>query len=128
LQILLDSCALLWLAEAPNRLGPAVAHILDEAETQLWLSDCSVMELCLKWSAGKLELPQPPRIWFEEQLAVWEIRALAMARRHHYRSTELPDHHTDPFDRLLVAQAIEENLTIATPDPLIRRYPVATIW
>lgn len=127
MRLLLDTCSLIWLAAEPARLSSAVAAGVDAGLTLL-LSDCSVMELCLKWSAGKLTLPQPPRLWVEEQMRIWRLSGLPVERRHHYRSTELPDHHRDPFDRLLVAQAIEENLTIATPDPEIRRYPVSTLW
>ncbi len=127
MKLLLDTCSLLWLATEPDRLSTPVKEAID-AGFALLLSDGSVMELCLKWTAGKLKLPQPPRLWVEEQLRTWKIAALPVERRHHYRSTELPDHHRDPFDRLLVAQALEENLTIATPDPLVRRYPVSTLW
>lgn len=92
------------------------------------LSDTSVWEICLKWQAGKLRLPTTPRMWIEDQARLWKLERLRIAPEALYRTSELPDLHRDPFDRLLVAQAISEGLSIATPDPAIRAYPVATIW
>ncbi|MBI4871651.1 MAG: type II toxin-antitoxin system VapC family toxin [Candidatus Riflebacteria bacterium] len=88
----------------------------------------SVWELCLKWQAGKLSLPQPPSVWVEEQCRSWGLIGLAVERRHLYRVSELPVHHRDPFDRLLIAQAIEGRLTLATPDRVLSSYPVAVLW
>jgi PIN domain nuclease of toxin-antitoxin system len=82
----------------------------------------------LKWQAGKLSLPGPPRSWIEEQRATWDLTRAPLELEHLYRSTELPSHHRDPFDRLLVAQSIVEGLTLVTPDPAIRAYPVSVLW
>lgn len=128
MRLLLDTCAVLWLAGSPARLGRRFTDAVALPNIQLFLSDCSVWELCLKWNAGKIGLPEPPRRWVESQKRIWGLESLAMERSHLYRVTELPDHHRDPFDRLLVAQAIEEGLTLATPDPEIAKYPVAVIW
>jgi PIN domain nuclease of toxin-antitoxin system len=128
LKLLLDTCTLIWLAADPTKLSDPVAALIDAPSTQLILSDCSVWELCLKWEAGKIRLPQPPRTWIADQQRDWHLEPLPMERTHLFRVSELPGHHRDPFDRLLVAQAIEAGLTIATPDPNIRQYPVATVW
>lgn len=128
LKLLLDTCTLLWLTAEPAKLTPAVASAIDATASELLFSDCSVWELCLKWEAGKLRLPQPPRTWVEEQMRRWHLAGLAIERHHLYRLSELPAHHRDPFDRLLVAQAIEGGMTIVTPDEPIRLYPVATLW
>lgn len=128
MNLLLDTCAFLWLVADPDRLGQMAAAAIQNPDTQLFLSDTSVWELSLKWQARKISLPSPPRRWVEEQTQVWKVRPLAIHRGHLYRVTELPEHHRDPFDRLLVAQAIEEGLSIATPDPYIQRYPVAVVW
>lgn len=127
-KLLLDTCTLVWLVSDPERLGRAVADCIDEETTELFLSDASVWELCLKWQAGKIGLPKPPRAWVEEQVRAWSLAALPIQRGHLYRVTELPEHHRDPFDRLLVAQAIEEGMTIGSPDPQIHRYPTAVLW
>lgn len=128
MKLLLDTCTFIWLVAAPDQLSERAARTVDDASTELWLSDASVWEICLKWEAGKLQLPAPPRNWIEEQSLRWGVAWLAVERTHHYRATELPRHHRDPFDRLLVAQAIERGLTIATPDAHVQKYPVATLW
>jgi PIN domain nuclease of toxin-antitoxin system len=128
LRLLLDTCTLLWLAGDPEKLSPAARSALDDDKNPLLLSDVSVLEVCLKWQSGKLTLPSPPRMWTEQQRQTWELDQLVLTREHMFRSAELPAHHRDPFDRLLVSQAIEEGLTIVTPDAAVARYPVATLW
>ena len=127
MSLLLDTCTFLWLTAEPSKLSEAACAALAGASS-LVLSDCTVLEIALKWRAGKLPLPSPPRTWVETQARTWSLARLNIRRRHIYRSTELAALHRDPFDRLLVAQAIDDSLTIVTPDPMIRRYPVATLW
>ena len=126
--LLLDTCTLIWLVSDPTRLSKRVVEALNDRTIDLYLSDTTVWEIGLKWQAGKIGLPAPPRLWIEEQSARWLFVSLPIRRPHLYRVTELPEHHRDPFDRLLVAQAIEEGLAIATPDQQIGRYPVAVLW
>lgn len=128
MKLLLDTCALLWLTSDSTRLGKQAAKAIDARDTELFFSDASTWELCLKWQAGKLGLPTPPRRWLPDQLAQWLIEVVPLEAEHFFRTTELPAHHRDPFDRLLVAQAIHLNLTIVTPDPAVTQYPVATLW
>jgi PIN domain nuclease of toxin-antitoxin system len=127
-RLLLDTCTFVWLASTPEGLSAEARRKMDEPEAELWLSDVSVWEICLKWQAGKLELPGPPRQWIEAQRRIWEVERLPVGTEHLYRSTEIPVHHRDPFDRALVAQAIVEGLTVVTPDPAFRAYPVAVLW
>ena len=126
--MLLDTCTFVWLVADAKRLGRTARKTLNDAKRELFLSDASVWEIALKWQAGKLTLPEPPRRWVEAQARQWALRGVPISRAHLYRVTELPDHHRDPFDRILVAQAIEHHLTIVTPDPCIRQYPVAVLW
>ena len=128
MRLLLDTCAFLWLAAEPKRLGPRARKAIDARDAVLVVSDVSIWEVCLKWQAGKLTLPAPPRRWFGEQIARWGVRPLPLTAEHLFRATELPVLHRDPFDRLLVAQAIEGDLTLVTPDPAIVAYPVAVLW
>ena len=88
----------------------------------------SVLEIVLKWSAGKLMLPDPPRRWVESQVAAWSMDCHELAREDMYRAGELPHYHRDPFDRLLVAAAIRANAVILTPDAAVHQYPVACRW
>lgn len=125
---LLDTCALIWLTTQPSLLGERATRLLDDPATQLWLSDCSVWEICHKWQSGKLSLPIPPRAWVDSQQQKWLFHTLKIERTHLFRVTELPQHHKDPFDRLLVAQALESHCLIVTPDPEIAKYPVPICW
>lgn len=125
---LLDTCTLIWLCTEPERLTEPVGRLIDAEDTDLALSDASVLELSLKWQSGKIALPEPPRVWVERQVAVWAIRPLPITHEHIYRISELPEHHRDPFDRLIVAAALAEGATILTPDSAIHRYPVSWRW
>ena len=128
MRVLLDTCTFVWLAADPDQLSPAVRKALERPDAELFLSDVSVWEICLKWKAAKLRLPAPPRVWVEEQAATWRLGRTPLEAGDFYRTTELPDLHRDPFDRLLVAQALAHGFTLATPDPAIAAYPVAVVW
>lgn len=127
MRALLDTCTLIWLVSDSDRLSRAAATAIDTAD-QLFLSDASVWELGLKWNAGKIKLPAPPRVWVSNQCTRWSIAGVAITRDHLFRSFELSTVHRDPFDRLIVAQAIENRLTVITPDEAVRAYPVAVCW
>jgi PIN domain nuclease of toxin-antitoxin system len=126
--LLLDTCTFVWLAAEPDRLSPSARTLLDDASESLVLSDVSVWELGLKWQLGKMQLPEPPRRWVETQAEVWHLERQPVERSHIYRTTELAPIHRDPFDRLLVAQAIEHDYTLVTPDREIAKYPVVVRW
>ncbi len=125
--LLLDTCTFIWLTGAPGQLSPTAQRAIDEA-SELYVSDVSIWEICLKWQARKLRLPTPPRRWITEQLGVWALGRLRIESEDLFRSAELPDLHKDPFDRLLVAQALVHNARLVTPDPAIHSYPVAVLW
>ena len=127
-QYLLDTCTLIWLATEPGKLSPASAEAIDAFDSVLLWSDVSALEIALKWSAGKLVLPDPPRHWLERQIETWGLDCLSLRRADIYRASELPTYHRDPFDRLLVASALGSNATILTPDEAIRQYPVSCRW
>ena len=128
MNLLLDTCTFVWLVSDPDRLSQTVVETIDDARNDLALSDVSVWEICLKWQVGKIGLPVPPRPWIEQQVETWRLDRVEIQRAHLYRVSELPRHHQDPFDRLLVAQSIEGGLTLVTPDRAIRQYPAAVLW
>ncbi|MCY4438660.1 MAG: type II toxin-antitoxin system VapC family toxin [Deltaproteobacteria bacterium] len=125
---LLDTCTLIWLSTEPDKLSPASVEAIDASDSVLLWSDVSALEIALKWSAGKLVLPDPPRHWLEHQIGAWGLDCLGLKRGDIYRASELPTHHRDPFDRLLVAAALGANATILTPDEAVRQYPVSCRW
>ena len=128
MNLLLDTRTFLWLTSEPAHLSTKATEAINDESNVIYLSDASVWEICLKWQAGKYRLPNPPRDWCEEQIETWKLMPLPIGRSHMFRVTELPTHHKNPFDRLLVAQALEERLSIVTPDAHIKRYPVSVLW
>lgn len=128
MNLLLDTCTFIWLTSSPDRLSDDARIALEAERVNLILSDVSVWEICTKWQAKKLGLPAPPRMWIEGQASLWQLTRLPIKATALYRSTELPDVHRDPFDRLLVSQAIDESLTLLTPDEWIHKYPVTVLW
>ena len=88
----------------------------------------SLLEITLKWTAGKIILPAPPRQWIAEQVVAWHMELLPITPDDIYRASELPKLHADPFDRLLVATAIGRRLSLLTPDEWVKRYPVSCLW
>ena len=125
---LLDTCTFIWLVCEPEKLSAACRGIINDQHSMIWCSDVVCLEIVLKWRAGKLKLPEEPRTWYEDQMAIWKFPSLQLARHHIYRTSELEMLHRDPFDRLLVGQSISEGMVLVTPDAAIRQYPVAVIW
>lgn len=127
-RFLLDTCTLIWLATEPEKLSPASVQAMDDTDSVLLWSDVSSLEIVVKWSAGKLALPDPPRHWLESQIDAWSLECLSLRRTDIYRASELPTYHRDPFDRLLVAAAVNADATILTPDGAVHQYPVSCRW
>ena len=125
---LLDTCTFIWLCSDPERLSETAKSAIDARDSTLLLSDISALEISLKWSAGKIVLPDPPKHWIETQITTWGLECPPLSRDDIYRVSELPVHHRDPFDRLLVAVALSLNATILTPDTAIQQYPVSHRW
>ena len=119
MSLLLDSHTLLWWIVDPDRVGPmAQSAITDEA---VHVSAVTVWELGIKVAQGKLEMPEPPSVAVEAN----EFHPLPITFAHAIEAAALPTHHRDPFDRMLVAQARIEGLTLVTADQGLRDYDVA---
>jgi PIN domain nuclease of toxin-antitoxin system len=127
-KLLLDTCTLLWLTQEPKRLSRACRRVIDDAANDLVVSDASFWEMAVKAAAGKLKFSQPLRRWLVEQQQIWMFAVLPIRTEHILRTLEIERHHPDPFDRLLVAQALAESVPIITPDEHIAKYPVEVIW
>lgn len=128
MNILLDTCTLIWLTQEPERLSEKSRTIIENPDNELLVSHVSVWEMLLKTQAGKLSFPVPLRKWLSDQQNTWDFRYLNISLEHLLRVEEIERHHSDPFDRLLVTQAIVENIGIVTPDPWIAKYPVQVLW
>lgn len=124
MRLLLDTHVLIWLANGDTRLSASRRIAIEDERNELFLSSVSVFEISAKHRVGKLDMKQTPRIWMEllEQKGI--MRHLDITRVHAMVAGELPLIHRDPFDRLLIAQAMEEGLVLMTSDSWIRQYPV----
>ena len=125
---LLDTCTFIWLCAKPEELSQTARTSIDAPDSSLLLSDVTALEITLKWKAGKIDLPDPPRRWIEVQSASWNLDCRPLTRSDIYLAGELPGYHRDPFDLLLVATAINLDATILTPDKAIHKYPVSYRW
>lgn len=128
LKLLLDTCTFLWLAGAPEKISAPAAAALDDPQNIRYLSDASVWEIVLKYSARKIPLPQKPRLWLPKQTTFFHLQRAAIAPEALLLSSELRASHPDPFDRLLAAQALSESYEIVTPDPAFQKLGVRCIW
>lgn len=113
---------------APDRFSSAGRDLLTAPEHELYLSAASAWEIAIKSSLGRLQLPMDPAGYVRTRLLQSQTVPLAITHEHALRVASLPAHHRDPFDRLLIAQARHEHLTLVTRDRAIHRYPVATLW
>lgn len=127
MSILLDTHVFIWAAEENKRLTPSVMSILLDSDQTVFLSSVSALEIAIKWSKGKLRLPKPPFEFITEILQISGIRQLAITVRDACAVGDLPYHHNDPFDRLLVSQARNNGLRLMTADPILERYDVDVI-
>lgn len=125
---LLDTCTFLWHAQQPAMLSPVAVAALNDAGSELFVSDVSLWEITLKHSTGKLPLPDAPRSWIPQKLIHHQFHSLALTHEAIVRSGELPRVHADPFDRLLAAQAIESSLILLSPDVPLSLLGTARAW
>lgn len=128
MQFLVDTHAWLWWDTAPEKLGKRAHAAMSEAESVLSFSAASGWEIATKYASGKLALPNEPRTFVTELMKFAAARELTVSIEHAIRAAALPQHHRDPFDRLLVAQAQVEGLVIITNDENILKYDVKTLW
>lgn len=128
MKLLLDTHVLLWSASDPDRIASAArAQIEDPANVRL-LSAASAWEIATKHALGKLPLREPPEPFFRRALTDLCGDDLAISVGHALLAASLPNHHRDPFDRMLLAQAIAEGATLVTADHLLPPYGVPLLW
>lgn len=128
MKLLLDTSAFLWFVSGDDRLPKAMRSVLRDSETGVWLSVVSIWEIVVKQQIGRLALPGPAWSYVTTQRDRHGIDSLALDAPAMAHLAKLPAVHRDPFDRMLICQAIEHDLQIATSDRHIQRYPVKTIW
>ena len=124
--MILDTCALLWLAQGGGELSEAALQCID-AVPGVYVSTISGFEIGIKVQKGKLRLPAQPAEWFAAVLAHHDIEVLPLGLDVCLRSTELPAIHTDPCDRMIIAAAQVHHFPVVTTDPIFLRYGIKVI-
>lgn len=125
MQLLLDTCAAIWSGLEPDQLSERARLLLEDPKQDLFLSVASHWEIELKYFSGRFEYSS---LFLDDLCEELFIEPLAIEPEAIRASTDLPRIHADPFDRLIVAQAVTHNMAIVTPDEDIGRYPVPTVW
>ena len=128
MRVLLDTAAFLWAVSDDPEFSQEAREVFTDPGNEIYLSSVSAWEIAVKHALGKLPLPEPPGRFVPLQRKQHGIDPLQLDEDAALHLSRLPLLHRDPFDRMLVCQAIVNHLTILTPDELIQQYPVPTIW
>lgn len=128
MRLLLDTCAFLWLATEPSRLSQTATNALDDEQNELFLSDVSIWEITLRHKAGKLPLPDAPRLWIPDELQFHGIQSVPIASEAMFVACELPGDHRDPFDRLIAAHAQLGGFQLISPDDAFKTLGIVPLW
>jgi PIN domain nuclease of toxin-antitoxin system len=128
MNLLLDTCTFLWIALDPSQLSSQALALFQDPANRVFLSSVSAWEIAVKFGLGKLLLQQPPEVFVPQQRTAHQIAELVLREEEALRVSQLPALHKDPFDRMLICQALANSLTILTPDPLIRQYSALIQW
>lgn len=127
LRLLIDSHVFLWLQTEPERLSASARAVLEDPENELYLSVVSGWEIAIKYALGKIALPAEPPVYVPARVERGGFHQLDVTMAHALAVAGLPKHHSDPFDRLLIAQAQVEGMTLATADARFANYAVQSL-
>lgn len=128
MKYLLDTGVFLWSIGPTANLNEHALQVLKDEEHELYLSSASGWEIVIKFATGKLKLPELPEFLIPKSIEEAGIRVLPITLAHVLAVGDLPRHHNDPFDRLLIAQARSEQMVLMTADKLFAQYSVQTLW
>ena len=128
MRLLLDTATFIWLAEGHSKLSATARSLITDVSNEVFLSAASAWEIAVKHDLGRLSLHTPPDEYVWQQRRLHRIESLSIDEAAALQASKLPKVHRDPFDRILISQAIMGGMAIATPDRLIRMYPVRTVW
>ena len=128
MKLLLDTCSFIWLTTDAPELSKRARELFTDPNNDVFLSTVSVWEIAVKNNLGRLPLPASPEVFVPFQREQHGIESLALDEESCLQLLRLPRIHQDPFDRMLVCQAVVHGLSILTPDPLVKQYPVRCLW
>jgi PIN domain nuclease of toxin-antitoxin system len=126
--MIVDTHVLLWWAEDSPRLSRKARKLFGDPRTSLLWSAASTWELSIKAGIGRLQLPVPVLSYVMSSMSRYGMDSLAIEHSHAALVAELPRHHGDPFDRILIAQAKTERIPILTADPQFKNYDIEVVW
>jgi PIN domain nuclease of toxin-antitoxin system len=124
----LDTCTFLWIVTDAPELSNTARTYFTNPDHECFLSSVSTWEMTVKHALGRLPLPNPPDQFIPTQRELHGITTLPLDEEATLYLSRLPSLHSDPFDRMLICQALAQGLILLTPDEEITRYPVRTIW
>lgn len=128
MRLLIDTHTLIWAMDDPSKLSEPAAASLQDPANDLLLSAATVWEMAIKISQGKLKLSLSYRMWMEKAISDLELAILPVTVEYAEQQSKLPTHHKDPFDRLIIAQAILESVPVVCDDTAFDSYGIARIW
>ena len=128
MKIILDTQVLIWWANDVSNISDRVQNIIFDVDNDLWVSLASIWEIQIKVSLGKLSLPRPLPDVIAAQVKENQLKIMQIELSHIYTLDLLPSHHRDPFDRIIIAQAMDEKISIASIDKAFDAYSIERIW
>jgi PIN domain nuclease of toxin-antitoxin system len=128
MKLLLDTCSFLWAVRGDEQMSAEAVALFRDPANEVYLSSVSAWEIALKHQLGKLPLSDAPARYVPRERERHGIEPLALAEADALLLDRLPPLHADPFDRLLICQAVQHGMTLLTPDAMIHRYPVPVRW
>ncbi len=128
MKLLLDTHSFLWFISGDPRLSLTARTLIEDTRNEAFLSVASLWEIAIKISLGRLQLTQPLEVLIPQQLSLNQIGLLGITISHVAQVAALPFHHRDPFDRLLVAQALVDRMALVSQDPALDAYGLTRFW
>ncbi|WP_347257378.1 type II toxin-antitoxin system VapC family toxin [Methylocaldum sp.] len=128
MKVLLDTHAFIWLVTDDPKLSETAKAVFLDNDNEILLSAVTGFEIAVKYSLGKLNLAEPPRQFIDKRIEANALTPLPVTIAHTMWLADLPFHHRDPFDRLLVAQALSEDIPILSVDSQLSAYEIHRIW
>jgi PIN domain nuclease of toxin-antitoxin system len=128
MKLLLDTHTFLWFVLNDPQLRPTAQILIRDPQNDIYLSPASYWEIAIKISIGKYQLPTSYDTWMRDQITINTFEILPVLIEHTAILTNLPFHHKDPFDRLIIAQSICENIPVISADRTFDNYPITRLW
>lgn len=128
MRLLLDTHTLLWLVSGDPKLSQVATDVLIDPNNELLISPATYWELAIKVSLGKYQLADPLADYIDEAMRLYSLTILPITAKHAEAVVQLPHHHKDPFDRMLIAQSLVEGVALVSADEAFDAYPVKRVW